>query len=1379
MRNKLKRLIAFALAVILVGGMAKLPAKEAEAGNEKPEFTVRFTDLSGNPVTEVTPGSDVIAVFGVKNADKMTGFSARLYYNKTVDETETDKLYTYYAKEVSDFAEYDEKITEGEFVPGTGVVGGTADSTGLAINFETKPEYVRMDYVATNKNEDTITPGLGDMDICSIYMKAGKDAIGEFPFEVELIAYQEDGMGKNINVGSKDEKACLSVKREPKPMTGFELNETSLKLDLSDENPEAQLEVASYEPEDTTDTDKTVEWKVIEGDAVTVSESGLVTAVKKGTATVEATIESSNGQTLKRQCTITVSKSVTSVSLDQKEITLAKDQTRKLVAVVAPSDADDSEISWESSDPNVVEVDPNGVVKALVENGSAVITASTKNGKNDTCYVEVKTRHLNDIELSNDTLEIPKEDEKELTVTFDPDLANVTDDVTEVDWEVKDPGIASISKIDGFDHNEKITVTGLQSGETVIKATVESNGQRFVKECDVKVYVPLEKLGVDHLNIGTDIYPFLKGETEIISAVLSPGDADTYKLTWSVDSEGIIEISPSNNGESCKILALKAGEVNVTVKDEISGKTAVTKVKVTETPIQSIQISVDNPVMNKGEKQIATATVLPSNTTDENKSVSWESSAPEIATIDSQTGEIEAVSGGKATIKAVSNARKEVFETIEITVNVPLESISFVEGTETIELKKNTEMTLTVQYIPEDTTVDRKVKWEKQGDLSAVELIDNKNGSATIKAKQAGKVEILASVDGKQVRREITVTEIKLESVVLNIQGTKVVDLKEGAFEISAMLYPSDMTDKIVSVEWSSSETTVATVSGTADKAEVSPIRAGETTIGVKVTTDDNRTFEDSCTIKVVIPMTDIAITKDGADVTGSTLTVVKNQGITLGYHAVPLDTTDHISRVEWSSSDSEFVTVTQKDDTATIKTVKESKEPVEVVLTVYPDTGEPFVSSVYISAQEIHIESISLSEENITLESYISEKRQLHVQYSPDNTTDDKTINWSSSDANVATVDQSGMVTAVGGGQAKISATTVNGKTAYCEVKVPIHISEVVSNDLSLMRNESQQIEASVLPEITDDDSTLEYRIDETRGTPDSIALEGNTVTGVKAGKAYIVVTAVNAYGDPKPETTVEVTVSEKELQSITVTSVGIKDENGVYQIRFDEKNPSLNVQWPDDVTDNVRVEYQVLEGQDVVNVDSDGNLTFFKDGPATIKVKAIATDGAGFENVIETECKLYVNIIPLESIDFKTDCKDVVLKTGEEKLLTIVYNPADTTDKELYWNVSDPSVVEILHISDGEVLVKALAIGNATITAESSGGLKAETMVTVKEEAGISGGHGENSASVNSPKDKSDIKGAVKTSDIAKPGLFGVFSIVSLFVIIFVAKRKFNIHK
>ena len=71
--------------------------------------------------------------------------------------------------------------------------------------------------------------------------------------------------------------------------------------------------------------------------------------------------------------------SVTGVSLSETEIALAPGDTITLVATVTPSDADDTGVSWDSSDESIATVDDDGFVTTIAE-GTDTITVTTDDG---------------------------------------------------------------------------------------------------------------------------------------------------------------------------------------------------------------------------------------------------------------------------------------------------------------------------------------------------------------------------------------------------------------------------------------------------------------------------------------------------------------------------------------------------------------------------------------------------------------------------------------------------------------------------------------------------------------------------------------------------------------------------------------------------------------------------------------------------------------------------------------------------------------------------------------------------------------------------------------------------------------------------------------
>ncbi len=115
--------------------------------------------------------------------------------------------------------------------------------------------------------------------------------------------------------------------------------------------------------------------------------------------------------------------------------------------------------------------------------------------------------------------------------------------------------------------------------------------------------------------------------------------------------------------------------------------------------------------------------------------------------------------------------------------------------------------------------------------------------------------------------------------------------------------------------------------------------------------------------------------------------------------------------------------------------TIKEvvvgNSEDVEIDNTVSP-------AVVTVEAKTIKVTSVAVSPTSLNLE--VGQTGTLTATVKPDNATN-KTVTWTTSDAKVATVDNNGVVTAVGKGTATITAAA-DGKTAACTVtvKVPAH---------------------------------------------------------------------------------------------------------------------------------------------------------------------------------------------------------------------------------------------------------------------------------------------------------------------------------------------------
>jgi hypothetical protein len=162
---------------------------------------------------------------------------------------------------------------------------------------------------------------------------------------------------------------------------------------------------------------------------------------------------------------------VTGVSLDSSLI-LGRGESKKLTVTIAPDNATDTAVEWESSDTNIATVNPSGSVTGVAV-GSATITVTTKDGgKTATCDVTVKIK-VTSVTLSENSITLAAEEYKTLTATVQPDDA----EDKSVTWESSDTGVATVDQAG--------KITGVAGGIAVI--TVSSNDGGAAAECVVGV----------------------------------------------------------------------------------------------------------------------------------------------------------------------------------------------------------------------------------------------------------------------------------------------------------------------------------------------------------------------------------------------------------------------------------------------------------------------------------------------------------------------------------------------------------------------------------------------------------------------------------------------------------------------------------------------------------------------------------------------------------------------------------------------------------------------------------------------------------------------------------------------------------------------------
>lgn len=212
----------------------------------------------------------------------------------------------------------------------------------------------------------------------------------------------------------------------------------------------------------------------------------------------------------------------------------------------------------------------------------------------------------------------------------------------------------------------------------------------------------------------------------------------------------------------------------------------------------------------------------------------------------------------------------------------------------------------------------------------------------------------------------------------------------------------------------------------------------------------------------------------------------------------------------------------------------------------------------------------------------------------------------WTSDDETVATVDDTGLVTAVGAGETSIRVTGEEGKlSASCPVTVVVSAREIVipaTLELVLNGQDAAPLNAAATPEDATDVTFTYTSSDETIATVDDTGL----VTAVANGEADITVILTQTF----PAATGETATGETARQPVTLTAVThVVVTTAAESIQFDKTQGLLTVGsthtiratiLPDTASDQTLTWTSSDEG--VATVDGSGKVTAKSAGSAVI---------------------------------------------------------------------------------------------------------------------------------------------------------------------------------
>ena len=274
---------------------------------------------------------------------------------------------------------------------------------------------------------------------------------------------------------------------------------------------------------------------------------------------------------------------------------------------------------------------------------------------------------------------------------------------------------------------------------------------------------------------------------------------------------------------------------------------------------------------------------------------------------------------------------------------------------------------------------------------------------------------------GETQSKVIPHTILKVKTIKLSRTATTV--FRGKTFQLSATVAPANAT--LTAVTWKSSNTKVATVSGTGKVTA-----KGKGTATITCTAKDGSGVKASCKVTVKQPVTKITLNKSSLSIT---------RGKTYQLKATVAPTTANNKAVAWKSSNVKVAAVS-----STGKVTAKGKGTATITCTAKDGSGKKASCKVTVKQP---VTKITLNKSSLSITK--GKTYQLKATVAPTN-ANNKTVAWKSSNTKVAAVSSTGKVTAKGKGTATITCTAKDGSGKKASCKITVTVPKRSSNTTS-----------------------------------------------------------------------------------------------------------------------------------------------------------------------------------------------------------------------------------------------------------------------------------------------------------------------------------------
>ena len=602
-----------------------------------------------------------------------------------------------------------------------------------------------------------------------------------------------------------------------------------------------------------------------------------------------------------------------------------------------------------------------------------------------------------------------------------------------------------------------------------------------------EVYTPsgpvsLPPGGATTINLSPSRATLAPGAKTRLTAILKDAEGGAVTgvhIVWQSSDTTIASVSDSGD-----VRGVKLGNALVTASaDNLSATSAIV---VNPAPVGSVAVTLGSSAISIGSTTQATVVVKDSTgTVVTDRVVTWSSSAPSIATV-SSTGMVTGVAAGSATITATSESKSgSASVSVSAPSPAPVASVTVSLGFSSLSVGASGQASVTLKDASGNVLSGRAITW-----ASSNPSIATVSSTGVVQAVGLGTATISATSEGVTGSASVNVVAAPVASVTVTLTSSSLaVGQSTQGTAVTKDANGNVLTGR--SITWASSNTAVATVSST---GLVQAVATGSATISA------SSEGISGATGVVVAPAPVATVT-----VTLSPTSVVAGQ--TSQASAVLKDAQGNVltgRTITWSSSSS----VATVSSSGLVQAVTAGTATISA-------TSGGVTGSATLTVTQVPVASVTVTVNSSSLTVGQATQASATLKDASGNVLTGRTISWSSSNTAVATVNSSGLVTAVGAGTSSISATSggVSGNATITVTLAPVATVTLSPASLSLPVGSTGQLTATLKDA---SGNTLTGRTITWSSNATAVATVSTTglVTAVTAGSATITATSEGKNG-------------------------------------------------------------------------------------------------------------------------------------------------------------------------------------------------------------------------------------------------------------------------